>query len=45
VVEVAGTVASDDEKRGIEILIEEVPCVTAVRDLVVVDAAQRPPAT
>lgn len=38
VVEVKGIVSSDAEKRGIEVLVEEVPGVTAVRDLIVVDA-------
>ena len=40
VVEVSGTVSSAEEKRGIEILVEEVPGVTAVRDLLLVEAGR-----
>lgn len=41
IVEVAGTVSSQEEKRGIEILIEEVPGISGVRDMIVVAAAPK----
>jgi CBS domain-containing protein len=39
-VEISGTVSSAEEKRGIEILVEEVPGVTAVRDLLLIESGR-----